>query len=82
MLEFHFWSGKNLPKLDLKLNKKVVVYTENRLKIDHHSFHEKGNPYHCGCNESRKTYVLKSTIIYPKLLRFSLLIKLNTFFSI
>jgi len=46
MLEFHFWSGKNLPKLDLKLNKKVVVYTENRLKIDHHSFHEKGNPYH------------------------------------
>jgi hypothetical protein len=23
-----------------------VVYTENRLKIDHHSFHEKGNPYH------------------------------------
>jgi DNA-binding NtrC family response regulator len=28
-----------------------VVYTENRLKIDHHSFHEKGNPYHFVCGE-------------------------------
>ncbi len=46
MLGFHSFSNKNRPKLDPKRNKKVVVFTENRLKIGRHSFHEKGNPYH------------------------------------